>query len=242
MGSGYYAASTALVARTQELDAIANNLANASTIGYRAEHNVFKTVLADTGAASGSSLDQAVNNFSTMGQTVLDLSQGALQKTGNDLDVGIQGSAFFAIQTKAGTMYTRNGSFQVSGTGQLVTAAGDPVSGPISIPPGQISISPDGTVSSNGAIAGKLKLVSFPKDTVLTPMGNSYYSAPDSTGTESTDSTVVQGALESSNVNPITAMVELITAQRSAEMMQRSLSLYNTDMDKTATRDLPKVG
>src|SRR5580658_10425447 len=125
MDSGYYAASTALVARTQALDTIANNLANANTVGYRAEHNVFKTVLADTGSASGSALDRAVNNFSVMGQTVLDLSQGALQKTGNDLDVGIQGSAFFAVQTSGGTMYTRNGSFQMSGNGQLVTALGD---------------------------------------------------------------------------------------------------------------------
>jgi flagellar basal body rod protein FlgG len=73
-------------------------------------------------------------------------------------------------------------------------------------------------------------------------MGNNYYSAPDKTATDATDSTVMQGALESSNVNPILGMVELITAQRDAEMMQRSLSLYNTDMDKTATKELPKVG
>ena len=245
MGSGYYAASTALVARTQALDAIANNLANAGTIGYRAEHNVFKTVLADTSIASSSEINQAVNNFSVMGQTVLDLSQGALQKTGNDLDVGVQGSGFFVVQTSGGNLYTRNGSFQISGNGQLITPAGDPVmggGGPITIPPGPVSISPDGTISSNGAIAGKLKLVQFPKDVNLTPMGNNYYSAPDNVGTDATDSIVQQGALESSNVNPITAMVELITAQRDAEMMQRSLSLYNTDMDKTATKELPKVG
>ena len=244
MASGVYAASAALVARTQELDAIANNLANASTAGYRAEHNVFKTVLADT-SASGSALDQAVNNFSVMGQTVLDLSQGALQKTGNDLDVGIQGSAFFAVQTKGGTMYTRNGSFQLSSSGQLTTPAGDPVmggGGPITIPPGPVSISADGTISSNGAIAGKLKLVQFPKGTNLAAEGNNYYSAPEKSEAAATDSTVQQGMLESSNVNPITAMVELISAQREAEMMQRSLSLYNTDMDKTATKELPKVG
>jgi flagellar basal-body rod protein FlgF len=245
MGSGYYAASAALVARTQALDAIANNLANASTVGYRSEHNVFKTVLADTGSASGSALDHAINNFSVMGQTVLDLSQGALQKTGNDLDVGIEGSGFFAVQTKSGTMYTRNGSFQMSGSRQLVTSAGDPVmgaNGPISIPPGPVSISADGTISSNGAVAGKLKLVQFPKGTDLAAVGNNYYSAPSNSGTDATDSTVQQGSLESSNVNPILGMVELITAQRDAEMMQRSLSLYNTDMDKTATRELPKVG
>lgn len=246
MGSGIYSASAALVARSQALEAIANNLANASTAGFRAEHNVFQSVLADTGSASGSALDKAINNFSVMGQTVLDFSQGALQKTGNDLDVGIQGSGFFAVKTKNGTMYTRNGSFQISGSGQLVTASSDPVLGdgsvPISIPPGPVSISTDGTISSNGAIAGKLMLVQFPKDANLTAEGKNYYSAPPKSGTAATDSTVQQGSLESSNVNPITSMVELITAQRSAEMMQRSLAIYNTDMDKTATRDLPKIG
>jgi flagellar basal-body rod protein FlgF len=244
MGSGYYAASTALIARTQALDTIANNLANASTVGFRAEHNVFKSVLADAGNATRTALNQAVNDYSVLGGTNLDLSQGAMQKTGNDLDVGIQGSGFFAIQTANGTMYTRDGAFQVSSTGQLVTSTGDAVMGDkglISIPPGPISISSDGTISSNGAVTGKLKLVQFPAGTPLTSAGSHYYSAPAKSEIPSTDSTVQQGVLESSNVNPISSMVELITAQRSADMMQRALAVYNSEMDKTATKELPKV-
>ena len=146
MGSGYYAASTALIARTQALDTIANNLANASTVGFRAEHNVFKSVLADAGNASATALNQAVNDYSVLGGTNLDLGQGAMQKTGNDLDVGIQGSGFFAIQTANGPMYTRDGAFQVSSTGQLVTSTGDAVMGDkgiLSIPPGPVSSIPD---------------------------------------------------------------------------------------------------
>jgi flagellar basal body rod protein FlgG len=107
--------------------------------------------------------------------------------------------------------------------------------------PGPISISDDGTISSNGAVAGKLKLVKFPAGTSLTSAGNTYYSAPPKTATTDTESRVQQGVLESSNVNPVSSMVELITAQRSAEMMQKALSMFNSEIDKTATQELPKI-
>jgi flagellar basal-body rod protein FlgF/flagellar basal-body rod protein FlgG len=244
MDSGYYAACAALVSRTEALDTIANNLANASTVGYRSQHNVFSSVLAEAKGASGSPLNQAMNNFGILSGTTLDESQGALQKTGNNLDVAIQGSGYFVVQTANGPMYTRNGGLQVSSKGQLVTSSGDPVlgsSGPISMPPGEVSISADGTISSNGALAGKLKLVQFAPGTTLTSAGETYYSAPPKTEIPATDSTVKQGMLESSNVNPVASMVELITAQRSAEMMQKALTMFNSEMDKTATQDLPKI-
>jgi flagellar basal-body rod protein FlgF/flagellar basal-body rod protein FlgG len=242
MDSGYYAACTALAARTQALDTIANNLANASTPGFRAQHNVFSATLA---AASGSSFNQAVNNYGVLSGTAMDRSQGALEKTGNDLDLAIQGSGFFVVQTANGPMYTRNGSFQVSSNGQLVTATGDAVMGEkgiISMLPGPVSISPDGTISSNGAVAGKLKLVDFAPGTALANAGGNYYSAPAKAATAAVGSTVQQGSLENSNVNPVSSMVELIAAQRSAEMMQRAVTLFGTEMDKTASQELPKIG
>jgi flagellar basal-body rod protein FlgF/flagellar basal-body rod protein FlgG len=245
MDSGYYAACTALMSRTEALDTIANNLANANTTGYRAQKNQFSSVLAAAENAPGSAVNQAINNYGILSGTTLDQTQGALQKTGNDLDLAIQGPGYFVVQTANGPMYTRNGSFQVSSKGQLITSAGDPVmgdKGPISVPPGTVSISPDGTISSNGAVAGNLKLVQFAAGTQLTSAGETYYTAPAKSETAATDSTVKQGMLESSNVNPVSSMVELITAQRSAEMMQRALSLYNSEMDKTATQELPKVG
>jgi flagellar basal-body rod protein FlgF/flagellar basal-body rod protein FlgG len=244
MDSGYYAACTALVSRTEALDTIANNLANASTVGYRAQRNVFSSVLQDASNSSSSPLNQAMNNFGVLSGTTLDQTQGALQKTGNNLDLAIQGSAYFVVQTANGPMYTRNGGFQISSKGQLITGAGDPVmggSGPITLPPGDVSISADGTISSQGAVAGKLKLVQFAPGTNLTSAGETYYSAPAKSEVPATDSTVKQGMLESSNVNPVSSMVELITAQRSAEMMQRALSMFNSEIDKTATTDLPKV-
>ena len=245
MESGYYATCAALVARTQALDTIANNLANASTVGFRAEHNVFSSVLAAAGDQSRSQLNDAINRYGILSGTTLDQSQGALQKTGNELDLGIEGPGYFVVQTADGPMYTRNGSFQVSSHSQLVTASGDAVmgtNGVITMLPGPVSISSDGTISSNGAVAGKLRVVEFPPDTELTSVGSTYYSAPAGTATPSTSSSVRQGMLESSNVNPIEGMVELVTAQRTAEMMEHALSIYNSEIDKTAAQELPKVG
>jgi flagellar basal-body rod protein FlgF len=245
MDSGYYAAATAMVARTQVLDTIANNLANASTVGFRGERMVFSSLMADAGVSNGTALNQAINRYGVLGEVDLDQSQGALQKTGNDLDVAIQGPGYFVVDTPNGTAYTRNGSFQVSGKGELVTPTGDTVmgeGGAITMPPGHVSISADGTISVNGAVTGKIKVVEFPASTKITSLGNVYYSAPDDQAQEATQSDVRQGMLESSNVNPILGMVELVNAQRSAEMMQRALAMFNTEIDKTATQDLPKVG
>jgi flagellar basal-body rod protein FlgF/flagellar basal-body rod protein FlgG len=233
------------MSRTQALDAIANNLANASTVGFRAEHNVFSSLLAAADDPPISDLNQAANSYGILTGTRLDLSQGAMEKTGNNLDLAIEGPGFFVVQTPNGPLYTRDGSFQVSSKGQLTSASGDPVMGDkgiITLVGGPISIGLDGTISSNGAIAGKLKMVDFPAGTPLKSMGNTYYSAPPATEMAVTGSNLRQGMLESSNVNPVSGMVELITAQRSAEMMQRALSMFNSEMDKTATQDLPKVG
>jgi flagellar basal-body rod protein FlgF len=244
MGSGYYAACTALASRLQELDTIANNLANSSTVGFRAEKDVFSSVLADAGSSSGAALDQAINSYGILSGTTVDQTQGALQKTGNDLDMAIEGRGYFVVQTAAGQMYTRNGAFSVSADHQLVTASGDPVigdTGPITMMPGPVSVGPDGTISSNGAVTGHLKIVQFAPGTQLTSEGGTNYSAPPNSDLPATDSMVRQGMLESSNVNPISDMVELINAQRSAGMMQSAMSMFNSQIDKTATQDLPKV-
>ena len=93
----------------------------------------------------------------------------------------------------------------------------------------------------NGALAGKLKIVDFPAGTPIESMGNTYYSAPEASATPATQSSVQQGTLESSNVNPVASAVELVTVQRYAELMQRALSLFHTDMNQVATQDLPRV-
>jgi flagellar basal-body rod protein FlgF len=247
MDSGFYAASTALMARTSTLDTIANNLANASTAGFRAERDVFSSVLANAGTNSTSPLDSVINSYGIMSGTMVDAKQGVLQKTGNDLDLGIEGPGYFTIQTAGGQLYTRNGSFQISTAGRLVNINGDAVLGdtgqPITLPPGGVSISADGTISSNGALVGKLKVVEFPPGTELSNAGDTNYIAPaGAQPVAATGSSVRQGELEASNVNPVASMIQLVEAQRGAEMMQRALGMFNNEMDKTASQDLPKVG
>jgi len=244
MDSGYYAACTALMSRMQALDTVADNLANISTSGYRGQHNVFQSVLAGMNAGGSSELNQAVNDYNVLGGTRLDLSQGTLQRTGNDHDLAIEGPGFFVVQTGNGKVFTRNGSFQVSPKNQLVTATGDPVmgeNGPLTVLDGTLSVSPDGTLSVNGAIAGKLSVVEFAPGTAMQNLGQTYYSAPAGSAVEAQVSSVRQAMVESSNVSPVQSVVELITVQRSAEMMQRALAMFNSDINKTATQDLPRV-
>ena len=244
MDSGYYAACTGLMSRTQALDTIANNLANVSTAGFRASHNVFSSVLANTGGTTLSVLNQDENDYGVLSGTKLDNTQGALVPTGNDLDRAMEGPGYFAVQTATGPVYTRGGNFRVSPQGQLITAAGDPVmgeNGPITILGQPISISSDGTISANGAISGRLKLVEFASTVDMQSAGGTYYTAPAGTAVPGKASQVRQGMLESSNVNPVTSVVELITAQREVETMRRVLTMFSTELDKTAAQDLPRV-
>src|SRR5215475_534016 len=126
MDSGYYAAMTGLMARTQALDTAAANLANAQTPGYRAEREYFRSVLLGPNALD-SQLGGAINHYGLLGGDRLNLGQGALQQTGNPLDLAIEGQGFFAVETGHGLRFTREGGFHRSPAGLLVTEAGEPV-------------------------------------------------------------------------------------------------------------------
>jgi len=245
MSSGYYAACTGLISRTQSLETVANNLANVSTPGFRASHNVFSSLLASTNESGLSVLNQDANDYGVLSGSRLDTAQGSLTPTGNALDFAMEGPGYFAVQAATGTVYTRGGNFRVSPQGQLITNAGDPVlgdNGPITVVGQPVSVSDDGTISVNGAISGHLKMVEFPPNVAIQAAGGTYYSAPAGSAVAATNSQVRQGMLESSNVNPVTSVVELIQAQREVESMRRVLTMFHTEIDKTATQELPHVG
>ncbi len=242
MDSGFYAACAGLMARTQALDLAANNLANTSTAGYRGQHEVFRQLLASRN--SNNKLNLAVNSFGVLGGAATDFSQGALQETGNPLDLAIEGKGFFVVQTPDGPCYTRAGDFHLRADRTLVTSAGDPVlgdQGPLRIPNGKLTISADGTLSIDGALAGRLRLAEFAPGTELTPIGNGYYSAPQAASRPDTASRIKQGMVEGSNVQPVAAAVNLITLQRNAESMQRALSLFHNELNRIAAEELPRV-
>jgi flagellar basal-body rod protein FlgF len=245
MDSGFYAAMTGLVARTQALDTAASNLANAQTPGYRAEREFFRSVLL-TPDALDSQLGHAVDNYGLLGGDRLSLAQGALQETGNPLDLAIEGQGFFMVQAPNGLRYTRDGSFHRSQTGQLVTEAGEPVltatGQTIQIPPGEVAVGADGSISVAGGVVAEVGVMTFSAGTALTPEGANRYVAPAGVAaTPSKDASVHQGAIEAANQDVVQGSLDLIVMQRQAEMMQRALTVFHTDFNKFATEDLPKV-
>lgn len=245
MDSGLYAACAGLMARSASLDTIASNLANASSSGFRGQRNIFGTVLAEAKHhGKMSALNQVTNSYGVLSGTDMDQTQGTLTRTGNDLDAALEGPGYFKVQTPTGVAYTRNGSFQVSSTGLLTTASGDAVlgqNGPIRLARGAVTIGADGTVSSGGAITGKLMVVDFSPSTTVSSRGGSYYTAPADGERVATATNIRQGSVENSNVSPIDGVVSLITAQRSAESMRHVLSMLDSEMDKTAAGDLARV-
>jgi flagellar basal-body rod protein FlgF/flagellar basal-body rod protein FlgG len=245
MDSGYYAAMTGLVARTQALDTAAANLANAQTAGYRAEREYFRSALLGPDALD-SQLGHTVNNFGLLGGDRLSMAQGALSQTGNPLDLAIEGQGFFQVQTPNGIRYTRDGSFHRSPGGLLVTSDGSPVLSAagktISVPPGEPSVGANGALSVAGGVVATVGVFAFPADANLTPEGANRYVAPSGIEPKATTASAIhQGAIEQANQDVIQGSLDLIVMQRQAEMMQKALTIFHTEFNKIATEDLPKV-
>lgn len=249
MDSGFYAACAGLRSQSQALEVVAHNLANLDTIGFHGDQVTFQSLMAVSRPTVPNVLNLATNNYGVLEGAHMDMTAGNLQPTGNPLDVGIEGAGFFQIQTPRGIRYTRNGSFQVSSSGVLVTAAGDPVYGDptlapqglINIPAGVVSIASDGTVSVNGAIAGTIRLAIFDPGTKLMAEGDTLLAAPAGSAKPDPQPSLRQGVLETSNVNSIGSVVQLIGVQRQAEMTSRAMSLFDSEFNQIASTQLAKV-
>jgi len=244
MDSGFYAACTGLLAKTDAMDLAASNIANLSTTGYKGQVEFYSSLEASMGNRRLSPLNQAVNDYGVLGGAVVDLKAGEFQKTGNDLDLALEGQGFFVVKTPAGTRYTRNGNFHTDANGRLLTATGDQVMGeqdPVEIPSGTITISSDGTISQQGAVVAQLKLVNFKPGTTLAADGNSYYQAPQDSVQPADDPRLSQGTLESSNLNPVEATVSLMTLQRHAQLLEQTLSIFHSVFNNAPAQDLARV-
>ena len=229
-----YLSMSGAKATMQRQDTLANNLANISTTGFRAELSAFRSVPVEGSGAS----TRVYSLESTPGYNPL---PGAVAATGRNLDVAMKGSAWMAVQALDGTeAYTRNGSLDVSADGTIVTTSGLTVlgdGGPIQAPPNtSISIGGDGTVSAIDSTGrsntiGKLKLVT--PEGPLTRGTDGLFRGGE--GDLSADATaqVQDGALEGSNVSAVETMVAMIAAARQFEAQMKSLSTAESD-DKTA--------
>ena len=248
MESGYYVAYAGLAARMQALDIAASNLANVSTAGFKKENSFYRALTAVQQDEVQSPLNLAVNKFGVMGGNRVDLQTGPYETSANELDLAMQGDGFFSVQTSAGIRYTRNGSFRLNAARQVLTQDGDPLLAdqgttqvPITVPTGAITVSPDGTLSVNGGLVAKLHIVQFAPGTDLVPEGGSNYVAPAGSEGPSPGSTVVQGMLETSNINPVEGTIGLILIQRQADMLGKAIQIFSLDFDRSAVQDVPHV-
>ena len=233
MSSGIYVATAGAVAQSNALDATANNIANASTAGFHGERVTFREALTQARSPDIASVGA--------GTSRVDNQPGAISQTGNPLDVALEGDGYFGVQTPNGTRYTRAGNFQLNQAGNLVTADGNALRGqggaPISVPPDttDIAIAADGTVSAGGNEVGKLELVRFTPNQMKRE-GDTLFSA---TGRPAAGNppTVRAGMLESSNVNVVRGVVDLVKVSRTYDSLMRMIQNYH-DIEGRAAREL----
>jgi flagellar basal-body rod protein FlgG len=247
---------TGLDAQQTQMDVIANNLANVSTSGFKRSRAVFEDLLyqnirqpgaqssQQTQLPSGLQLGTGVRPVAT--ERIF--TQGNLQQTGNDKDIAIQGAGFFQVLLPDGTTaYTRDGSFQVDGQGQLVTASGFPVQPTINIPLGSqaLTVARDGTVSvvpAGSATAtqiGSLQLATFINPAGLLAKGENLYVETDASGNASSNTPgangvgiLSQGYVETSNVNVVEELVNMIQTQRAYEINSKAITTSDQMLQK----------
>lgn len=234
MSSGIYAAAAGAMAQSNALDATANNIANATTTGFKGDRLVFREVLS---AAPSPDLSMV-----STGGTRVDSQAGALIQTGNPLDLAIDGpDGYFALDTPQGVEYTRAGAFQLDDQGQIVNSEGFALRGangsPIFVPPGTqaVAVGGDGTVTADGAPVGSLELARF-APTSLRRMGGALFAATG--GQLGGDRPLVRaGVVEGSNVNVVHGVVDLVKVSRTYESLMRMIQTYH-DVESRAARDL----
>ena len=218
-----------------EMDTVAQNIANAATTAYKGERILFEEQLHQS--ADGASISYVVE-----AGTKRDHTQGRLERTGNDLDVAVNGDGYFVVDGENGPAYTRQGHFQLDAKGTLITSSGEPVldanSRPIVIkgPAAHVSIGRDGTIATERGPLGRLQLVDIEDEDQLQRLGEGLFAyggsePPKTLRPEEID--LQQGALEASNVSPIVEMTRMIEIVRSYQSAQRMMDTDNELLRKS---------
>ncbi len=256
MFNALWIAKTGMEAQQMQLDVISNNLANSSTNGFKRAHAVFEDLMYQNLRQAGSATSEQ-SQLPTGLQVGLGVrtvatsrtfTQGSLQQSGNGLDVAIQGNGFFQVTMPDGTInYTRDGAFQVNSQGQLVTSNGLPVANGITVPANatNVSISTDGNVTATipGQVApqpiGTIATASFINPAGLEPRGQNLYAETAASGQPNTGAPgtnglgqLMQGFVETSNVNVVQELVTMIQTQRAYEMNSKAIQTSDQMLQK----------
>jgi flagellar basal-body rod protein FlgF len=235
-------AASGMRARMESLEMLANNVANASTGGYKADREFYSLY------TSPEADSQPMPTMPLIEKPWIDLAQGAVHATGNPLDLALTGKGFFAVDSPSGPLYTRNGSFSLAKDGRVVTSEGYPLRGASgsvltlqSTRPFEIST--DGTVHQDGNLVGQLELVDFGTGAGLAKQGNNYFRAADPAARVKlpAGTSVEQGKIEASNTGSAEAAVRLVSVLRQFEMMQKAVTL-GAEMNRHAVEEVARVG
>jgi len=228
----------------RELDIVANNIANVDTNGFKVEQLLLG---AEIGQRARNDFVRPSVSFVLDKGVGRDFGQAGLKQTGRDLDFGIEGEGvFFTLNDGVGEAYTRDGAFTLDPEGRLTTQAGAAVQGEggdiiLDRALGEPAVAPDGTISQNGNLVGRLSVVRFDTLAVLEKGGDGLYrNASNAVAQEATDALVRQGMLEGSNVNPILEITNLIEIQRAYESVTRMIENTN-DLSRRSVERLGRV-
>jgi flagellar basal-body rod protein FlgG len=245
MNSGMYAAVSGNSVSMQKLEVITNNLANINTVGFKKDRLAFDKMLnfAKNPTQPAGTLTDLSPLIKYSVET--DFSDGPQKQTSNPLDLALDGSGFFVVNTPQGKAYTRQGNFHLDGKGKVVTADGYEVrggGGPVIIKGGKVEINEKGEVSVDGEQVATLSLVDFPKPYQLQKIGSAMFmpSGPGMTEKPATGTQVRQGALEESNVQALMEMVNLIATTRLNESCTKTIQSYD-EMANKAANELGRV-
>jgi flagellar basal-body rod protein FlgF len=231
---GLYAAATGMEAAANAHEVTSRNLAHASVPGFRKMLSAFEAMQNPNGKTREEQL--AGTEVKTPS---FDFTSGPLNQTGSPLDLALEGDGFFVVNGPQGPLYTRSGTFQLDGQGQLVTPDGLPVqaaSGTITLPPNtpisKMVVGADGTVRVGSEELGRLEIRRFDNPQALQSVGATLFQAPPELAAQPAQARVLQGVREMSNVSPVNELVNLIAAQRHYEMSQKAA----TAMDRAAQK------
>ncbi len=235
MSHGIYAALSGAVAQMSALDQTATNLANASTAGFRAARPVFHELISKNVGRSAGGV-----RYTAMTGSSIDTSPGQLRSTGRPLDVVPAPTDFLAVGTARGERYTRAGSLTIGADGTLKSVSGDSMLGedgkPVKIDPAtSISIAPDGSVLSNGAAVGRLRVVTFARPEELQLQGAMLFDVGTAGAATVSKQALQVGALEDSNTSPVRGMTDLLQTSRMFEAVQRTIEAFHEADRKVLT-------
>lgn len=243
MDQSLITAAAGLRARLESLEVLGNNIANVQTAGFKADREFYNLFV---GYAAEPDIYDEFSWLPVVEGSRVDFTQGVLTATGGPLNVALSGPGFLVVEGPQGPLYTRNGSFTRSPAGRLETHEGFAVrgdQGPIDLPPGEIQISEDGTISVGRAVLSRLQVVEFPNTQALTKLGRSYFQALDPAPPQpATRTSVRQGHLEAANVNPAEQAVRLISVTREFEMLTRAVALVGNEMNRRAIDEIARAG